>query len=125
MVIFDTNAILRYILQDNTSMANAVEKEMASNNCLLPVEVIAEMVYVLSKVYKIERNIIAKTIEGIMEIDHIWVYYPNVVSYAIRTYASTKLDFIDCLLTGYAKSENHTIFTFDKELKKQLSLRSE
>ncbi|MDR0694315.1 MAG: PIN domain-containing protein [Prevotellaceae bacterium] len=121
MVIFDTNAILRYILQDNASMADAVEKEIALNNCLLPVEVIAEMVYVLSKVYKIERNTIAKTIEGIMDIDHIWVYYPNVVSSAISAYASTKLDFIDCLLIGYAKSEDHTIFTFDKELKKQLS----
>jgi predicted nucleic-acid-binding protein len=102
-------------------MADAVEKEIALNNCLLPVEVIAEMVYVLSKVYKIERNTIAKTIEGIMDIDHIWVYYPNVVSSAISAYASTKLDFIDCLLIGYAKSEDHTIFTFDKELKKQLS----
>jgi predicted nucleic-acid-binding protein len=121
MVIFDTNAILRYILQDNASMADAVEEEIALNNCLLPMEVIAEMVYVLSKVYKIERNTIAKTIEGIMRINHILVYYPKVVSFAIRTYASTNLDFIDCLLVGYAKSENHTIYTFDKELKKQLS----
>jgi predicted nucleic-acid-binding protein len=102
-------------------MADAVEKEIALNNCLIPMEVIAEMVYVLSKIYKIERNTIAKTIEGIMRIDHILVYYPTVVSFAIQTYASTKLDFIDCLLVGYAKSENHTIYTFDKELKKQLS----
>ena len=57
MVIFDTNAILRYILQDNVSMADAVE----------------------------------------------------VVLCAARTYASTKLDFIDCLLVGYAKSEKYTI----------------
>jgi predicted nucleic-acid-binding protein len=103
-------------------MADAVEEEMASNTCLLPMEVIAEMVYVLSKVYKIGRNTIAETIEGLMEIDHIWIYYPKVVSCAIRTYASTKLDFIDCLLVGYAKSENYTVYTFDKELKKQLHL---
>jgi predicted nucleic-acid-binding protein len=121
MVLFDTNAILRYILQDNASMADAVEKELESNNCLLPMEVIAEMVYVLSKVYKIDRNTIAKTIEGLLEIEHIWVYYPKVVLCAMRAYASTKLDFIDCLLIGYAKSEKHTIYTFDKELKKQLS----
>jgi predicted nucleic-acid-binding protein len=102
-------------------MADAVEEELTLNNCLLPVEVIAEMVYVLNKIYKIERDIIAQTIERIMEIDHLWVYYPNVVSCAIRTYASTKLDFVDCLLVGYAKSESHVIYTFDKELKKYLS----
>jgi predicted nucleic-acid-binding protein len=121
MVIFDTNAILRYVLQDNTAMADAVEKELALNSCLLPMEVIAEMVYVLSKVYKISRTTIAETIEGLMEIDHISVLYPEVVLCAVRTYASTKLDFIDCLLAGYAKSENHTVYTFDKALKKQLS----
>ncbi|MDR3350842.1 MAG: PIN domain-containing protein [Prevotellaceae bacterium] len=121
MVIFDTNAVLRYILQDNAAMADAVDKELALNNCLLPMEVIAEIVYVLSKVYRIDRLTIAKTIEGIMRISHIWVYRPNVVLCAIQTYASTKLDFIDCLLAGYAKSENHTIYTFDRELKKYLS----
>jgi predicted nucleic-acid-binding protein len=102
-------------------MADAVEEKLALNNCLLPVEVIAEMVYVLSKVYKIERDVIAQTIERIMEIDHVWVNHSNAVSCAIKTYASTKLDFVDCLLVGYAKSENHIIYTFDKELKKYLS----
>jgi predicted nucleic-acid-binding protein len=28
MLLFDTNAILRFILQDNTTMANAVEKAL-------------------------------------------------------------------------------------------------
>ena len=121
MVIFDTNAILRYVLQDNATMADAVEKELALNSCLLPMEVIAEMVYVLSKVYKVSRTTIAETIEGLMGINHILILYPEVVSCAVRTYASTKFDFIDCLLVGYAKSENHTVYTFDKELKKQLS----
>jgi predicted nucleic-acid-binding protein len=120
MVIFDTNAILRYVLQDNASMADAVEKELALNSCLLPMEVIAEMVYVLSKVYKIDRATIAETIEGLMKINHVWILYPEVVSCAIWKYASTKLDFIDCLLVGYAKTENYTVYTFDKELKKQL-----
>lgn len=52
MIVFDTNAILRYILQDNIEMADIVEAQIMKHSCFLSTEVIAEMVYVLSKVYK-------------------------------------------------------------------------
>jgi hypothetical protein len=35
-------------------------------------------------------------------------------------YASTGLDFVDCLLDGYAKIKGNPVFTFDKDLKTQL-----
>ena len=53
MVLFDTNVILRYILQDNPEMAENVEQQLSNSICLIPVEVVAEVVCVLSKVYKI------------------------------------------------------------------------
>ena len=123
MLLFDTNAILRYILQDNLTMANAVEAELQSNlnNCIIPVEVVVEMVYVLNKVYKINRILVAEAIEGIVDIASHLVINSNVVSYALKVYATTNLDFVDCLLIGYAKIENHSIFTFDKDLKKKIA----
>jgi predicted nucleic-acid-binding protein len=117
MVIFDTNAVLRYVLQDNLEMADAVEKELSSNDCLIPVEVIAEMVYVLNKVYKIERTLITKIINGVVNIDENLVVDFEVVLHACFVYASTKLDFIDCLLAGYSQIRGYDVFTFDKELK--------
>jgi predicted nucleic-acid-binding protein len=47
MVVFDTNAILRYILQDNQVMADEVEQQLLDDVCFIPVEVVAEIVYVL------------------------------------------------------------------------------
>jgi hypothetical protein len=44
MVIFDTNAILRYILQDNEPMALAVTETLDNNVCFIPVEVVAKIV---------------------------------------------------------------------------------
>lgn len=122
MLLFDTNAILRYILQDNPTMASAVEAELESNhgNCLIPTEVVAEMVYVLNKVYKVNRLLVAETIEGIANIDFNLVVNRDIVCYALRLYAATNLDFVDCLLVGYAKVKNYSVFTFDKGLKKQL-----
>jgi predicted nucleic-acid-binding protein len=120
MVLFDTNVILRYILQDNQEMAQRVEQQLVSDVCFIPVEVVAEMVYVLSKVYSVERKVIAQTIMDITNSDDIMVAQDRVVRHALRVYASTTLDFVDCLLTGYAKEERYTVFTFDKQLQKYL-----
>ena len=120
MVILDTNAILRYILRDNLEMVAEVRSQLLNENCFIPVEVVAEIVYVLSKVYSIERDVIAKTLTNIANVSNITVAQKNVVLHALQVYASTTLDFVDCLLIGYAKKEGHTIFTFDKKLRKFL-----
>ena len=43
------------------------------------------------------------------------------VFHALQVYASTTLDFVDCLLIGYAKEDKYTVFTFDKKLQKYLN----
>ena len=120
MVIFDTNAILRYVLQDNLDMAEAVEQQLSEHFCYVPVEVISEVVYVLSRVYKIERKILAQIVLDITNTDKISIVQRPVVLHALKVYASSTLDFVDCLLVGYAKKNGSTIFTFDKKLQKYL-----
>ena len=120
MLLFDTNAILRYILQDNKEMADSVEQQLSNDVAYIPVEIIAEIVYVLSKVYNIERKIISQIVTDITDTDNISVFYSNVVRYALKIFASSPLDFVDCLLVAYAKEEQYSIFTFDKKLQKYL-----
>ena len=93
---------------------------MSSVICYIPVEVVAEIVYVLSKVYNVERDIVAKTITDITYVNNIRVAQKNVVLYALGVYASTTFDFVDCLLAGYAHEEYYVVFTFDKKLRKFL-----
>jgi predicted nucleic-acid-binding protein len=121
MVILDTNAILRYVLQDNQTMADEVEQQLFSEVCFIPVEVVAEIVYVLSKVYSVNRDVVAKTITNISFLSSITIAQKIVVLHALRVYAATTLDFVDCLLIGYAKEEKYTVFTFDKKLRKILN----
>ncbi|MDR0794838.1 MAG: PIN domain-containing protein [Tannerella sp.] len=122
MVIFDTNAILRYILRDNPAMSAEVKNQLLTGEvCFIPVEVIAEIVYVLSKVYGIERDVIATTVTNISRVSNISIAQKDVVLHALRVYAVTTLDFVDCLLIGYAKEEHYTVFTFDKKIRKFLN----
>jgi len=121
MVIFDTNTILRYILQDVQDMADIAEQQLSETGCYVPAEVVAELVYVLNKVYKIDRQIVAKTLDDFFEMRNVSVNSHNVVNIALDVFADTKLDFVDCMLVGYAKIESYEIFTFDKALKKCLN----
>jgi len=55
MLLIDANAILRYILCDNEKMAVQVEDLLEKRMVNLRNEVLAEVVYVLNKVYSIKN----------------------------------------------------------------------
>ena len=119
MLLLDTNAILRFILQDNNKMSDEVEDILISRaDVVVPLEVVAEMVYVLNKVYRMSRKEIVDKIIKISDLGLI--LEKEVVLYGVNLFASTKLDFVDCLLVAYSKIKGCKVFTFDKELKKQL-----
>jgi len=49
---------------------------------------------------------------------------PEVIAevvYAIDLFASTSLDFVDCLLAAYHSLNGEIVFTFDKKLNKHLN----
>jgi predicted nucleic-acid-binding protein len=101
-------------------MADEVEIVLTQNVCFIPVEVIAEMVYVLNMVYSLDRSVICQIITDISLSNDVIVEHQDVVRYAVQVYSNTGLDFVDCLLTGYSKINDYTVFTFDKKLKNQL-----
>ena len=46
MVIFDTNMILRYLLNDNEEMKNTARRYLIDDKVYVTIEVIAEVIYV-------------------------------------------------------------------------------
>jgi len=121
MIILDTIAVLRYLLRDDVEKAVHVRNTMEQETCLIPVEVIAEAVYVLAKTYSIERMLIQKKLLGVLWNENVETPNQGVVEMALRLFGETNFDFVDCLMIGYAHIEGHQIFTFDGPLKKYLS----
>ena len=121
MITLDTNTILRCILQDNEETATIVNEQMSRNECLILPEVIAEIVYVLLKVYHLDRKNIERSVAAILRHKNVRVPHKKVVEAALRYFGETKFDFVDCLLIGYALIDGHRIFTFDEKLEKYLS----
>ena len=52
-MIIDANVILRCILNDNQQLAMQAKSLIENNDCFVPNEVIAEVVFVLQKVYNV------------------------------------------------------------------------
>lgn len=120
MIVLDTNAVLRFLLQDNPEMADIVENQMLQNEYLIPIEVVSEAVYVLDKVYKINRDTVQRLFHVILRDANSNIPYRKVVEEAIRVYSETKFDFVDCLMICYANVEGLEVLTFDKKLKNHL-----
>lgn len=119
MVMLDTNMILRYILDDNKKMADIVEEYITSCNVIITIEVIAEVVYVLRKVYSLERQMVSNEVKNFAAL--VKCNKSDVLNFAIDTYATKNLDFVDCVLYAYNKIDGFEIATFDKKLLRLLN----
>jgi predicted nucleic-acid-binding protein len=113
-------------LKDIEEQSRAVKEKIDLAVCLIPTEVVAEVVYVLGGLYGISRNIIADKIDELIAIKDGLIENSTIVSFGGQLFAANaKLDFVDCLLAGYQKVTGCLVFTFDKDLKKQLLLQKE
>ena len=116
MVLFDANMILRYLMNDNESMAEQAERYLNQYDVWVTTEVIAEVVYVLKKVYAADRDTIADSTHDFLNL--VDCHEHDVVDMALQTYKSYNLDFVDCMLYAYNCIDGAQIATFDKKLLK-------
>ena len=118
MRIVDANIILRYLLADSEVLSEQAAQIIDDNQTDIPIEVLCEVVYVLEKVYKVDRKEICEELTAFIDNSNTLVPYYNAVMSGLRFYAESKLDFVDSILAGYVRTENAEVFTFDKDLKK-------
>ena len=114
MVYADANILVRYIVNDDEDMASSAEKAIDSGSLFVLPEVFAETVYVLTKVYGIERTGVACAMLELLEF--VSTSAPAVMRNALAYYQENSLDFVDCVLASYRLIEGRKILTFDKKL---------
>lgn len=98
-------------------MSEEARKVINDGAYTLP-EVIAEVVYVLKGVYKIDRKMISSTLIDFM--DEVSIDGQEIMTEAFLVYAETTLDFVDCVLIAHHRVTGAEIVTFDKKLNKKL-----
>lgn len=118
MIIIDANVILRYILNDDEILSEKAARVIGMENVTTTIEVIAEVVYVLQKVYLTPRAVIDEAIT--VFLSEIVMKEKEVVLCAVHTFSEKNLDFVDCILYAYKKVIGYEIETFDRKLNKLL-----
>ena len=118
-IIVDANVVLRYLLRDNEELYKLSEEIFekilkGSVKAFIPIFVFAEIVYVLQKVYKVDRKTISETLKELLKLKGIKTENRKVLEKALDIYATKNLDFADCLLCAY--SENYEIVSFYRNL---------
>jgi predicted nucleic-acid-binding protein len=119
-IILDANAVIHFILDDDREKSMIVANILNENECIVPLEVMAETVYILTKIYNHSRQMTADKIKDFVAIKEDLITEDALIHYSLNLYATTNLDFVDCLLDGYAKINGYSVFTFDDKLRKQL-----
>jgi len=120
-IIIDANVILRYLLKDNEKFykeAEALFDDVFSGKKKIWIihSVIAEVVYVLLKLYKVTRKEIAEVLTQLVKIKGINVQDKEVLLDTFKIFKNRNLDFVDCLLCAYSKK--YQVISFDKKLNK-------
>jgi predicted nucleic-acid-binding protein len=66
MSVVDANIILRYLLDDHAELSPKAAEILEQQTVTLPIEVACEVVYVLQKVYAVDRHDIQTQISNLL-----------------------------------------------------------
>jgi predicted nucleic-acid-binding protein len=121
MVVIDANIILRYLLKDNDKFYSLADKffenVFAGKKVAYVLQsVLAEIIYVFTKFYKIDKNHVVKILEELLNHRNIKIQDKEITLKALYLFKINNIDFVDCLLCAY--SEKLDILSFDKKLNK-------
>ena len=122
MIAFDTNLLLRLLLNDQAQQARQAEQLLqravaAGQRVLLPDIVLCEMEWVLESVYGLARTDILQALRRLFSADDFDFANRGAVAIAIQRYATGKADFSDYLIGESATLAGASVtYTFDREL---------
>ena len=119
------NVILRYLLKDDPDLfaksAQYLEKvRTGEQEAIILESVLVECVYVLLKIYNVERETITDRLTGLLSYRGIANSDKKVLFQALMFFKETRLSMVDCLLWARAMHEGLEILTFDEALGKRV-----
>jgi len=129
MIGLDTNVVLRYLAQDDPRQSKAaldlIENRLTRDEPgYLSVISVAEIAWVLKRLYAGSRDEIADAIEGLLAAPTIVVEHRSFVRQAVQDFRESTADFSDCVIGCVnAGAGCDATFTFDRAAAKLARFR--
>lgn len=126
----DTNVIVRYLLGETTDQARIatelLDQTISGQMKVIILEaVFVEVIFVLSKIYKVPRLELSQTMSNFLQYRGIINEAKNIWLLALEIYKTTNLHIVDCLLAAKATQSKIQLVTFDAQLTKIMFSKKE
>lgn len=113
-VLLDANVIIRFLTRDDEEhYLQSVEVfksiESGETEALLMDFILAEVVYVLKRIYKHEKEDISSALKKLLLYKHLYTDNKIVTFEALDIYAKRNIDFADAMLCAKKSVEGFTI----------------
>jgi predicted nucleic-acid-binding protein len=124
----DTNVLVRYISQDDSTQfakaAAVINSLTPENPGFVSVPSVVELVWVLARAYQADRAFIIRVLEELLRAKEIVVEQASLVWQALHLYKASKADFADCLIERSCQAAGcgYTV-TFDIAAAKTAGMR--
>jgi predicted nucleic-acid-binding protein len=120
--VVDANAIVTLLIgrervQFERARAFFEEVREGAHFAYLPTAVVAECVYVLTKVYQVPRDETAAKLLLLLDYRGI-IPESAAIRQALTLYRSHKVDFVDALVVAVAQERGYGVFSFDRDLER-------
>src|SRR3989344_4396053 len=122
--LIDTNLLVRYLVEDDSRKADAVEKLLKDphKNLILLDVTFAETIWVLSSFYSLEKEQIINNLSALLDIPSI-IANRKVLQKALDYFANHNISFIDAYQAGFALTGNLEIYSYDKDFDKLADIK--
>ena len=125
MIAFDTNVVVRLIVQDDKAQAELARRVLeeaceAGERCFLSDPVLCELEWVLDSVYGASRQDILAAVQDLVSRDIFLFEDHDALCRALDAYDRGKGDLSDYLIGAKGQARGaRAIFTFDRALRDQ------
>ncbi len=122
----DTNVVVRYLVKDDIELYKQAKTffdkvKTGEESALILESVVAECVYVLTKIYKVPKEKTADSLKNLLRYRGIINEDRADLIKALTTFAERSMDIVDCILYVKAKDMDTSLFSFDEDLNKLAS----
>lgn len=124
MIYADTNMFIRFFTSNPEEQSEIVNRffikvSLKEAELFVCDIVISEIVYVLERVYKVNRNEIYEKIHSILNMENIITENRSIIVNALSYYKDKNINFNDAYIASHAIKNNiNKVFTFDNDFKK-------
>ncbi|MDP3974117.1 MAG: PIN domain-containing protein [Candidatus Daviesbacteria bacterium] len=121
LVVADTNAFLRFLLNDISEQVKKFEKILKQAQkseiiIVVPQIIIFELNFILSKYYLFPKQDVVEKLQSIIKTPYFKIQDIEIFREAIKLYAKSNLSLADSFVYYYCEAWKADLFTFDKKL---------